>query len=115
SGLIAAPADTQALVDVLRGIAHSDLAVFLASFEALSGDSVIRVLGRVEPPTLLIAGSKDALAPLRAAEDASRLLPSGRLVVYEDATHFLPIEFPARLSNDLRAFLDDPEEMLAQL
>jgi pimeloyl-ACP methyl ester carboxylesterase len=115
SGLIAASADTQALVDVLRGIADSDLGIFLATFEALTGDSVARILGRIEPPVLLVAGRRDGLARLRSAEETCRALPSARLLVYDDATHFLPIEFPARLSDDLRAFFADPEEMLARL
>ncbi|MFN2594136.1 MAG: alpha/beta fold hydrolase [Actinomycetota bacterium] len=115
SGLIAAPADTQALVDVLRGIADSDLGIFLKTFEALTGDSVGRMLGRIEPPALLVAGSKDNLAPLRGAQETCRALPSARLVVYEDATHFLPIEFPGRLSEDLRRFVAGPDEMLAAL
>jgi pimeloyl-ACP methyl ester carboxylesterase len=115
SGFIAATADTQVLVDVLRGIADSDLGIFLATFEALTGDSVTRILGGIEPPVLVVAGRKDGLARLRSAEETSRALPSARLVVYDDATHFLPIEYPARLSDDLRAFFADPEEMLAGL
>lgn len=113
SGLIAATADTNALVDVLRGIADSDLGIFLASFEALTGDSPTRMLGLIEAPVLVVAGSKDGFAPLRTTRQAVRALPSARLIVYDDATHFLPIEFPARLSSDLRHFMHDPQAMLA--
>ena len=40
-------------------------------------------------------------------EETAAAIPGARLEVYERATHYLPIEYPARLSDDLGSFLAD--------
>jgi hypothetical protein len=40
-------------------------------------------------------------------------IPLSRLEVYERATHYLPMEFPARLSHDMRTFLEEAVTPLA--
>jgi hypothetical protein len=39
------------------------------------------------------------------AEEMSDLLPSAHLSIYDDATHYLPLECSERLVEDLDAFL----------
>ncbi len=104
SGLIAATADTRALVDLLRGMASCDLRTLLASYEAVSGDARSELLQEVTVPALVVAGRRDSFVPLAVSEEMARTLPAGRLEVYERATHYLPIEYPARLSDELRSF-----------
>lgn len=104
SGLVAASADTTALVDLLRGMGRCDLRVLLASYEAVAGDSPADLLPEIHASALVIAGEKDPFAAPRSVEELARRLPAARLSIYEKATHWLPLEFPARLSADLRAF-----------
>ncbi len=104
SGVVGSPADTRALVDLLRGLASCDLKTLLASFEQVAGDAAPELLSAVEAPTLLIAGERDAFTPLAMVEEMQRAIPNARLEVYENATHYLPLEYPARLSHDLRRF-----------
>ena len=107
SGMIAATADTAALVDLLRGMAECDTRTLLATYEAISGDPAPELLTEVHVPTLIVAGEKDPFTPRRVSEEMVGSIPGARLEVYERATHYLPIEYPARLSEDLRRFWSD--------
>lgn len=105
SGMVGATADTPALVDLLRGMASCDLKTLLATLEAVVGDSGADLLGQIQAPTMVIAGDRDQFTTERMVEEISRAIPKCRVIHYEGATHYLPLEYPARLSDDLRAFL----------
>jgi pimeloyl-ACP methyl ester carboxylesterase len=104
SGMIAAPADTSALVELLQGAASCDLRVLLDVFEEVAGDDASSLLPSIEAPTLLVVGERDQFTPRRMMEHMARAIPRARLEVYDRATHYLPLEYPARLGNDLRRF-----------
>jgi 3-oxoadipate enol-lactonase len=104
SGMIAAPADTTALVELLRGVAECDLRTLLNVFEEVVGDDASALLPTIEAPTLLVVGERDQFTPRRMIEKMERAIPGARLEVYDHATHYLPIEYPARLGDDLRRF-----------
>jgi 3-oxoadipate enol-lactonase len=112
SGMVGPTADTAALVDMLRSTAECDTRTFLETYEAVAGDSDFDLLHEIEARTLLVAGERDAFTPLRTMELMERTIPAATLTVYERATHYLPIEFPARLAADLGDFMAasiDPE------
>jgi pimeloyl-ACP methyl ester carboxylesterase len=104
SGLIGATADTPSLVDLLREMADCELGMLLRIYEAVAGDSAGDIIREIEVPTLLVAGERDQVTPLAMLKEMERAIPDCRLEVYERATHVLPIEYPARLSDDLRKF-----------
>jgi pimeloyl-ACP methyl ester carboxylesterase len=104
SGLVGANADTAALVGLLRAMASCDLGRLLATYEAVAGDDGRHLLTGVMAPTLIVAGERDAFTPRAVSEEMADALPAAQLEVYEGATHYLPIEYPGRLSDDLRAF-----------
>lgn len=106
SGLVGATADTTALIELLRGIAECDQSIFLRSFQEVVGDSAIDLLGDITVPAMLIGGDHDQFVSRSLLEETACGLGGAPVVIYEGATHYLPIEFPARLSNDLRSFLD---------
>ena len=105
SGMVGATADTPALVDLLKGMATCDLRTLLATFESVIGDSGAELLSQIQAPTLMIVGDRDQFTTSRMVEEVSRSIPNCRVIHYEGATHYLPLEFSARLSNDLRDFL----------
>ena len=107
SGIVGANADTAALVDLLQELAASDLKRLLASYEAVVGDSDPDLLGGIQAPTLIVAGERDQFAPLRIQEEMATAIPTANLEIYERATHYLPLEFPAKLSDDVRRFFKD--------
>lgn len=104
SGMVGATADTPALVDLLRGMAECDLRTLLALFESVIGDSGADLLGQIQAPTLMIVGERDQFTSDRLIEETARSIPDCNVVRYEGATHYLPLEYPARLSQDLRDF-----------
>lgn len=104
SGMVGATADTPALVDLLRGMATCNLKSLLATLEAVVGDSGADLLGQIQAPALLIVGDRDQFTTAKMVEEVARAIPNCRVIHYEGATHYLPLEYPARLSDDLRAF-----------
>ena len=105
SGFVGATADGALLVELLRGIAECDLKTFFSTFEEIAGDAAPELAARVEAPTLMIAGEKDQFTPMSMIVEMHEAIPGSRLEVYERATHYLPLEYPARVSDDIRAFL----------
>jgi len=106
SGLVGATADGELLVELVRGIASCDLKTFFATYEAIAGDPAPELAARVTAPALLIAGDKDAFTPLSMIVEMHAAMGDAELKVYEKAGHYLPLEYPARLSADMRAFLN---------
>ena len=104
SGMIAATADTSALVDLLRGMADQDMKTLLRAYEEVAGDPAPELLPTIQAPTLLVAGERDPFTPRAVSEEMARAIPDATLVIYDKATHYLPIEYPARLSRDMRDF-----------
>lgn len=107
SGLVGPTADIPAVVDLLQGMASCDLRNLLEIYEEVAGDNNASVLRSIQAPALLIAGSKDPFTPVSMMAEMERAIPGARLEVYERATHYLPLEHPARLREDLKAFVDD--------
>jgi len=85
-------ASLQALVECNRALVQTD-------FRAELGD--------VDVPVLVIAGDRDASAPLDLTARATvRLLPDARLKVYEGAPHGMFITHQAEVNRDLLEFAD---------
>jgi non-heme chloroperoxidase len=63
-------------------------------------------LKRIEVPTLIVHGDRDASAPLElTSRRIVPLMPDVRLTVYEGAPHGLPVTHAARLNQELQEFL----------
>jgi pimeloyl-ACP methyl ester carboxylesterase len=69
-------------------------------------DRIEENLPRVQVPVLVVRGSRDPICPQRWAEETSRLLPDGRLVVLPGAAHAANFGTPARFAEVVRAFLE---------
>jgi pimeloyl-ACP methyl ester carboxylesterase len=105
SGFVGVDADIEALVELLQGIASCDLKTLMRIFDEVVGDSGRDLLPELTAPTLLVLGRRDPFTPPRMMEEMRDTIPDARLEIYERATHYLPIENPGRLSDDLRRFL----------
>ena len=110
SGIVAGTADTALLVELFQGLASCDLKTLLGSFEEVAGDSAPEVARDVEAPCLVVGGERDPFTSTVLLRELAARLPRARLVIYERATHYLPMEYPARLSDDLRGFFRDVED-----
>jgi pimeloyl-ACP methyl ester carboxylesterase len=86
-GLSQAGASRQLVARSHPGVQHADLAAchaYAPSPEAISA---------LESPTLVIAGRRDQMTPLRAGQALAKLIPGAKLVVV-DTGHAMTIEAP---------------------
>jgi pimeloyl-ACP methyl ester carboxylesterase len=78
--------------------------VWRATFEAFLEDDAAGDLGRIQAPTLILWGTRDAFCPRRDQDTLLAAIGRSRLVVYEHAGHALHWEEPERFAADLVAF-----------
>jgi len=68
-------------------------------------DRIEEQLPRMRVPTLVVRGSRDTIVPQRWAEEVTRLLPMGRLVVVPGALHTMNFQQPLELARVSLPFL----------
>jgi pimeloyl-ACP methyl ester carboxylesterase len=68
-------------------------------------DPLEEKLPHVQVPTLVVAGGRDPIVPLRWAEEVARRLPRGRLAIIPSAPHAVNYSAPAELVRHVRPFL----------
>lgn len=61
-----------------------------------------RALARVTAPTLVVAGRLDRLVPYQTSERYAASIAGARLEIWDDASHMIPLELPARLAAAIR-------------
>ena len=105
SGMVGATADTQAIVDLLRAIAGCDFDVLLRTYGEVMGDVGDSILDGIRAPAAIVLGERDPYTSRAAIEELTQQLPHATVDVYEGATHYVPLEYPGKLSIDLRRFL----------
>jgi 3-oxoadipate enol-lactonase len=109
SGLVAAEADVDAVADVMRAAARCDPRMLLAVYSAVVGDAARDALPEIVHPALIVAGGRDQFTSLELMGETAIAIPGGRLLVYDEASHFLPLEFPDRLADDIAEFFAEAE------
>ncbi|MFC7109864.1 alpha/beta fold hydrolase [Nonomuraea rubra] len=57
-------------------------------------------------PALVVRGGKDRMVSQAWAEEVTRLLPRGRLVVMDGLPHMVPYKDPRGLAREVGAFLE---------
>ena len=68
-------------------------------------DRIEADLPHVRVPTLIVRGERDPIVPQRWAEEVTRLLPDGRLVVIPGAAHIVNFNAPDQLMRVVLPFL----------
>lgn len=83
------------------------LPVAMACRRTISFADLRAAAARIDLPTLIVQGDKDASAPLElTGVKTSKLIKGSKLKVYEGAPHGLPLTHSERFLADLLAFLD---------
>jgi 2-hydroxy-6-oxonona-2,4-dienedioate hydrolase len=77
----------------------------IKTFRYALDDRIEEKLPHVRVPALVVRGSRDPIVPQRWAEEASRLLPMGRLAVIPGAPHTVVYDAPLDLARVVRPFL----------
>jgi len=91
---------------VIRDYLDAGFRRFVWTFRYMLQDRIEKHLPHVSHPGLVVRGSDDPVAPQRWAEEATRLLPDGQLVVIARATHDITYGSPVQLTRVVRAFLN---------
>jgi 2-hydroxy-6-oxonona-2,4-dienedioate hydrolase len=76
----------------------------LRTFRYALEDRIEEKLPRLRVPVLVVRGSQDPIVPQRWAEEATRLLPTGRLVVIPGGPHTLVYNRPRELARAVLEF-----------
>ncbi len=69
-------------------------------------DHIHEHLPHMHVPTLIVRGSHDTVVPQRWAEEATGLLPNGKLVVVAGAAHDVNYNSPKQLANIVHGFME---------
>ncbi|MBL4696092.1 MAG: alpha/beta hydrolase [Rhizobiaceae bacterium] len=59
------------------------------------------VIKKITCPTLIAVGRQDGFSTVAMHEELAEKIPHAKLVIYEDAGHFAPIETPEQVTNSL--------------
>jgi pimeloyl-ACP methyl ester carboxylesterase len=85
----------------------------LQTFRFTLADRIEEKLPRVQAPTLVVRGERDPIVPQQWAEEVTRLLPHGRLVVIPRGPHCVNYSAPEAFARVVGEFLrpagTDPE------
>ncbi|MET7285472.1 alpha/beta fold hydrolase [Streptomyces sp. NPDC005573] len=92
----AQPAITEWAVQMVR---TTDPGCYIAGCEALAGFDVRPQLGRVGVPTLVLVGSEDQITGPAEARTLVAGIPDARLAVVPGASHLVPVEQPAAVTD----------------
>jgi pimeloyl-ACP methyl ester carboxylesterase len=104
-GLMTPGVDVDAFRDMARDWTRLDFGVYARTLAHVFDHDASDLLGRIETPTLIVAGGLDPLTPARAALEMVRFMPHAELALVEDATHFGLLEQPAAITGHVARFL----------
>lgn len=105
-GVVAPSLDERLAADIVRDFVRLDFDVYNKILMSLGEHDASDVLPRLAIPTLVVAGTRDAMTPLAISEQLARSIPGAELVVMQGGSHYLPIEFPDALSEAVLRFLE---------
>jgi pimeloyl-ACP methyl ester carboxylesterase len=98
-----APAD---LVQLGHGtLAHTPPQVLLDDFAACDNFDVMDRLGRIDAPTLIIAGTADRLTPHKFGAYLADHIPNAQLVTIEGGGHMMALEQPGAVTEAVARFI----------
>jgi pimeloyl-ACP methyl ester carboxylesterase len=69
--------------------------------------SGLHLLGRIEQPMLVVAGSQDGFTPPEVSRSMADALPNARYVQLEEGSHTAPLELPRDTEAAITRFCDD--------
>lgn len=106
-GVVAPTLDGELANQVVESYMRQDFEVYNRILMSLAAHDATDVLGSLDVPTLVIAGTRDPMTPMALSERIVAALPNAELVTLEGGSHYVPIEFPDRLNELVGRFLED--------
>jgi pimeloyl-ACP methyl ester carboxylesterase len=106
-GVVAPSCDLEVFGSLAHDFARLDWGVYMRTMRALAVHDAWPRLDELDVPTMVVAGTRDAILPTRTIEATAAAISGAELVLIDGATHYLPVEFPAELDTEIRQFLDE--------
>jgi len=97
---------------VLLDFLQIGLPRFVRTFRYALQDRIEEHLPLMQAPTLVVRGTRDPVVPQRWAQEATALLPQGRLVIIDEAAHDVNYNSPQKLVEAVLQFLGEDVEVL---
>jgi pimeloyl-ACP methyl ester carboxylesterase len=91
----------------LKGVASIEVKVVVKLFEAMMGYDGRSVLERIEAPTLIIAGEKDFVTPLRYQETMHKKIKGSQMTVVPMGSHCSMLDMPEFVNMRIEKFLNE--------
>jgi pimeloyl-ACP methyl ester carboxylesterase len=98
--------DPEILKRVLESNARCPAEVALGDFQACDAFDVMKRLGEIDVPVLVVSGEDDRLTPPKYADFLEKSIRHARRAHVMDAGHLAPAEKPAEVNRAIVEFLD---------
>lgn len=97
-----APWYVRAYLRTLRGLVGSFLRAYLPG-----SNSLWRIAGQIQAPTLVMTGRQDRIIDVRVAPTVAKIIPDSRLLMLDGVGHVAQMETPLVVAQAMTALLDD--------
>ena len=103
-GLAAGTLDEQLVAELVARLGLLDTERFVLLLERMGEHEGWDLLGLVDVPTLIIAGTRDVFTPRSAAERMARRIAGAEVMLIPGATHYAALEYPEMINLRLEKF-----------
>jgi pimeloyl-ACP methyl ester carboxylesterase len=103
-GFIGSTLDAELFREIASEFSEVDLDLYLRLVRSLGEHDATHVLEKVQVPTLVIAGDRDAFTPRQLAQQMARRIPGGELLLVRGGTHFTAVEYPELVNLRIEKF-----------
>ncbi len=91
----------------LKGVASINVKVFIRLFEAMMNYDGTQVMERIQIPTLIIAGEKDLVTPLKFQDTMHKRIKTSELTKVPFGSHCTMLDMPEFVNIRIEKFLKD--------
>jgi pimeloyl-ACP methyl ester carboxylesterase len=102
---LATPEMVKRYVDLTRAPGHRPVILDLRLNYTQRTPASDAVLAKIQAPTLILHGEKDALVPFEGGQKFDGAIPNSRLIPYPNVGHMPQEEIPDQVAADLKAFI----------
>ena len=107
AGMVSRSIDIEIFRAVAAGFQTIDWRIYSDLLNRLNEHDAFDVMATVRVPTTVVTGDKDILTPPQTAREIHRAIAGSRLSIIAGGTHYTPVEYPAEVQAEVRAWLAD--------
>lgn len=90
-----------------KAVSEMSLDMFIPLFEDMMRFNDESAVQRITSPTLILAGAKDFVTPLKFQEDLHRWIPGSRYVVFPEGSHCTQLDLPAEINREIEEHIEN--------